>query len=293
MVGDQDAARPRRGLAETELEPAANSGGPTRAARGAADDAPAVEADHATTEVGAVATPQRSGRKISTLLVGLLAGVLIGATAITAAGDDLRPDRSNDITELVAQQERRNEELAAQAEALRQQNEELAAAQGAAPAPPDAEQQQLGQIAGLGAVVGPAVRVTLTDAPVDFAPPGVSGDLLVVHEQDIQQVVNALWAAGAEAMTIQGQRVIATTAVKCVGNTVVLHGTPYAPPYVITAIGEQGTLEAGLAADDGVQIYRQYAQVYQLGYAQQRVDEVTMPAYTGPLPQQAAAADQP
>ncbi len=94
---------------------------------------------------------------------------------------------------------------------------------------------------------GPAVRVTLTDAPVDFAPPGVNGDLLVVHEQDIQQVVNALWAAGAEAMTIQGQRVISTTAVKCVGNTVVLHGVPYAPPYVITSIGDIQRLEQGLA----------------------------------------------
>ena len=52
-------------------------------------------------------------------------------------------------------------------------------------------------------------------------------------------MVNALWSGGAEAMTIQGQRVISTTAVKCVGNTVVLHGIPYAPPYVISAIGNR------------------------------------------------------
>ena len=44
-------------------------------------------------------------------------------------------------------------------------------------------------------------------------------------------MVNALWRGGAEAMTIQGQRVISTTGIKCVGNTVVLHGIPYAPPY--------------------------------------------------------------
>ena len=52
-----------------------------------------------------------------------------------------------------------------------------------------------------------------------------------MHQQDIQAVVNALWAGGAEAMTIQGQRVISTTGIKCVGNTVVLHGVPYSPPY--------------------------------------------------------------
>ena len=59
-------------------------------------------------------------------------------------------------------------------------------------------------------------------------------------------MVNALWSGGAEAMTIQGQRVISTTGVKCVGNTVVLHGIPYAPPYVISAIGNPDRLRAAL-----------------------------------------------
>ena len=58
-------------------------------------------------------------------------------------------------------------------------------------------------------------------------------------------MVNALWSGGAEAMTIQGQRVIATTGIKCVGNTVVLHGVPYAPPYVISAIGDPEKLQHG------------------------------------------------
>jgi len=77
-------------------------------------------------------------------------------------------------------------------------------------------------------------------------PAGVDDDDLVVHQQDIQGVVNALWSGGAEALTIQGQRVIATTGIKCVGNTVVLHGVPYAPPYVIEAIGDQAALESAL-----------------------------------------------
>lgn len=225
--------------------------------------------------------------RLSTLFVGMLAGVLIGATAITAQGSDLRPDRTSDVAQLVAEAEARNQELSQQAADLRAETERLTAAQGAAPASSDPGQELASRTAGLAAVKGPAVRVVLTDAPADVTPPGVSGDLLVVHEQDIQNVVNALWTAGAEAMTIQGQRVVSTTAVKCVGNTVVLHGTAYAPPYAITAIGDPALLEAGLASDKGVQIYRQYAQAYQLGYEQQRVDQTTMPAYTGPLPQQA------
>lgn len=236
--------------------------------------------------------PPMSSRIRSGLLklaVGLLAGLLIGATASTAQGSDLRPDRTSDLAELVSQAEQRRAELASRAVELRQQNQALTEAQGAPIASPDPSEQELHQIAGLAAVEGPAVRVTLTDAPADFAPPGVDGDLLVVHEQDIQRVMNALFAAGAEAMTIQDQRVIATTAVKCVGNTVVLHGVPYAPPYVITAIGDQAALEAGLAADNAVQIYRQYAKAYQLGYQQQRIDQVTMSAFNDPVVQVAKA----
>ena len=56
---------------------------------------------------------------------------------------------------------------------------------------------------------------------------------VVVHQQDIQAVVNAMWRAGAEAVTIQGQRVISTTGIKCDGNLVSLHGVPYYPPYEI------------------------------------------------------------
>ena len=99
-----------------------------------------------------------------------------------------------------------------------------------------------GERVGLTAVIGPAVTVTLDDAPSSVAANGIEPDLLVVHQQDIQAVVNALWSGGAEAMTIQGQRVISTTAVKCVGNTVVLHGIPYSPPYDVVAIGDQARL---------------------------------------------------
>ena len=88
--------------------------------------------------------------------------------------------------------------------------------------------------------------MTLDDAPSSVAANGIEPDLLVVHQEDIQAVVNALWSGGAEAMTIQGQRVI-STAVKCVGNTVVLHGIPYGPPYEISAIGDQARLRAALA----------------------------------------------
>ena len=99
--------------------------------------------------------------------------------------------------------------------------------------------------AGCSRCTGPAVTVTLSDAPKSEVDRAVkdgetTADQLVVHQQDIQAVVNALWSGGAEAMTLQKQRVVSTTGIKCVGNTVVLHGVPYAPPYVITAVGDVG-----------------------------------------------------
>ena len=134
---------------------------------------------------------------------------------------------------------------------------------------------------GLEAVSGKALRVTLDDAPLSENPDGVDANMLVVHQQDIQMVVNTLWSGGAEAMTIQGQRVISTTAVKCVGNTVVLHGVAYAPPYVIEAIGDLNAMQKALDTSEAVRIYKEYVSAYQLGWSVERAGQVTMPAYTG------------
>ena len=162
------------------------------------------------------------------------------------AASDLRPGRNTDLVSLVQAQSRRNAELARDVTARRAEVDALSTEQTDQSdlAPRLAERAAQ---AGLTAVTGPAVTVTLDDAPESVSANGLDPDLLVVHQQDIQAVVNALWSGGAEAMTIQGQRVISTTGVKCVGNTVVLHGVPYAPPYVISAIGDQRRLRAALA----------------------------------------------
>ena len=140
--------------------------------------------------------------------------------------------------------------------------------------------------AGFEEVHGPAVTVVLSDAPKDEIDSAVengevTADQLVVHQQDIQAVVNALWAGGAEAMTLQKQRVISTTGIKCVGNTVVLHGVPYAPPYEITAIGDLDALQDSLDSSDYIDGYKTYVDAHNLGYEVSTDDDVTMPAYDG------------
>jgi len=104
---------------------------------------------------------------------------------------------------------------------------------------------------------------------------------LLVHQQDIQAVANALWAGGAEAMTIQGQRVVSTTGIKCVGNVVILHGVPYSPPYRISAIGPTDQMLTSVTTSPYIQLYLQVVQSSQLGWDVAVDESMYMPGYTG------------
>lgn len=225
---------------------------------------------------------RRSPRgRVTTVLVCVLAGVMMTVAAIAARGTDLRSDRTADVRDLIISQGRRNTELRQQADDIRAEMVRLTGQQPAGVEPAGLETAE--RAASLTAVEGPGLRVTLTDAPNDVKPAGVDDDALVVHQQDIQAVVNALWAGGAEAMSIQGQRVVATTGIKCVGNTVVLHGVPYAPPYVIEAIGSPDRLQEGLDTSHAISIYRQYVDAYGLGYSVDRPGNLELPAFSGSL----------
>ena len=138
--------------------------------------------------------------------------------------------------------------------------------------------------AGFTALRGPGVTVVLDDSPRrvgDGGPNNPKNDDLVVHQGDVQAVVNALWAGGAEAMTIMDVRVISTSAVRCVGNTLLLHGQVFSPPFKITAIGEPAALRRALESAEGVQQFRDAVADYGLGYRETVERNVTVPAYDG------------
>jgi uncharacterized protein YlxW (UPF0749 family) len=125
--------------------------------------------------------------------------------------------------------------------------------------------------AGLTAVTGPGIRVILDDA--HQVPAGVTVDpnQLVVHQSDLQAVVNALWAGGAEAMTVAGQRIIATS------------GRVYSPPFAVAAIGPFGTMRSAMDSSPGVTLYKQAASYYGLGYTVEQLASLQLPAYSGPI----------
>lgn len=222
------------------------------------------------------ARPRSRSARLATIATLTIAGFLISSSALAARGQDLRPSRNVDLVTLVRGQADHNVDLTARLTAARADVNALTKAE-----QPDVtintDLDIAADVAAQTPVRGPAITVTLADAPITVKPISVSEDLLIVHQQDIQAVVNALWSGGAEAMTIQGQRVTSRTGVKCVGNTVVLHGVPYAPPYAISAIGNQAKLEASLSTSDYLVVYRQYADAYGLGYAQKRVPDASFP----------------
>ncbi|MES9344237.1 DUF881 domain-containing protein [Cutibacterium acnes] len=219
----------------------------------------------------------------ASVIVMALAGLMMTTAAINSRGHDLRPERDTDMATLVRSQASHNAALQKEAAGLRAQVEDLSKANQTPGVTSSviSSASALAPSVGLEAVSGKALRVTLDDAPLSENPDGDDANMLVVHQQDIQMVVNTLWSGGAEAMTIQGQRVISTTAVKCVGNTVVLHGVAYAPPYVIEAIGDLNAMQKALDTSEAVRIYKEYVSAYQLGWSVERAGQVTMPAYTG------------
>ena len=130
-------------------------------------------------------------------------------------------------------------------------------------------------------VSGPGVRVILDDAPPDVPTDGqASVNDLVVHQEDVDNTMNALWRGGAEAMAVQGVRVTPNTPVRCIGNVILVGSGTYAPPYRIEAIGDPSALTAAVENDKQVLIYRQYADRYRLGWAVEESSDLTFPPMT-------------
>jgi uncharacterized protein YlxW (UPF0749 family) len=131
--------------------------------------------------------------------------------------------------------------------------------------------------AGLVALRGPGLRVVLDDSLLEEAPSGNVNDL-VIHSQDVQATVNALWRSGAEAVSINGQRLVGTSAVLCVGNTLLLNGTVHSPPYVISAVGAS---RDRFDADPLVDRLHTDAGSYGIRFSVTRVENLEIPAYRG------------
>jgi uncharacterized protein YlxW (UPF0749 family) len=222
-------------------------------------------------------------------VVCAVAGLIFAISAHTANGTDLRSSQSSaNLGDLVRAAEVQVNTDTANLNVLHRSVSALTDQAGQQNAQVKAAQQQgapLQAPAGLTGVTGPGIVVVLNDASSSSANANANVDpnQLVVHQSDMQSVVNALWAGGAEAMTIAGQRVIATSAVRCVGNTLLLNGRVFSPPFRVAAIGPYATMHSALDRSPGVTLFRQAADYYGLGYTVQQSVSLQLPAYDGPL----------
>jgi uncharacterized protein YlxW (UPF0749 family) len=218
--------------------------------------------------------------------VCLIAGVMFATSHQASHGTDLRTAETANLADLVRNAEAR---VAAEQRTLQSLQVQVDAATGqaaagnSAVAAAQAARQPLERPGGLTAVTGPGLAVVLDDAHSVPSDPTVDQNQLVVHQSDLQAVVNALWAGGAEAMTIAGQRVVATSAVRCVGNTLLLNGRVFSPPFRVVAIGPSGTMTGALDRSPGVSLFKQAAAYYGLGYTVSSEDHVSLAAFDGSI----------
>ena len=230
---------------------------------------------------------RRSPWRFGVPLVCLLAGLLLAATHGVSGGSEIRRSDAPRLVDLVREAQSsvgrlntERDELAGKLDSMHGRSSDAALAAMLRRA------AELAGEAGMDPVHGPGLVVTLQDAQRDANgrfPRDASPDDLVVHQQDIQAVLNALWSAGAEAIQMQDQRIIATSVPRCVGNTLLLNGRTYSPPYTITAIGNAAAMQAALAAAPLVTLYKQYVVRFGLGYREEVKPDVQIVGHAEPV----------
>ncbi|MFJ6853886.1 DUF881 domain-containing protein [Streptomyces sp. NPDC091271] len=221
-----------------------------------------------------------------TAAVFALAGLIFVTSANAAKGTDIRTDSSLlKLSDLIQQRSENNAELDESTASVRADIDTLARRDDGSTRAEDAELDALEKAAGTTEVSGEALSVTLNDAPADAtANPGYpepQPNDLVIHQQDLQAVVNALWEGGARGIQVMDQRLISTSAVRCVGNTLILQGRVYSPPYKVTAVGDTGKLRQALDDSTAIQNYQLYVKAYGLGWKVEEDDKLKLPGYSG------------
>ena len=226
--------------------------------------------------------------KIAAIVAFAAAGFLLAASTLTANGSDIRVERPAQLRDLVQNEANKIDKLENNLIEIQSEIEEIT--NGSVRSEIETTQlriQQLSPVAGFTSMVGPGLVITLNDAPqVDLSiPENERPDVndLLIHQEDVQSVVNALWAGGAQGVSLMGKRVIATSAVKCVGNTLLLHGKVYSPPFRIEAIGVVTKLSKSLRDDPNVAILQDYVDLFGLVYEVQRAALIELPPYEGSL----------
>ena len=134
---------------------------------------------------------------------------------------------------------------------------------------------------GMVALQGPGVVATFDDSTARSIPENEDPANFILHDYDLRDVLNTLWVAGAEAISVNGERIVSNTSLYCVGTTIICNATRLSPPYEIRAVGDSQVLAGALQNSPQMAKFNQRAQIYDLPQKIEQKPDVTVPAYNG------------
>lgn len=226
---------------------------------------------------------KRAGQ-ISVALVLLILGLMLSIQyrTIQYGGSNVSVKRIEDLTTQLKNAQKDKEVLTAQVNTLQDKLSKYENSASKVTAVVDSLKEDNTKykiLAGLTPVHGPGVVVTMTDS-TQKVQPGQDPSAYLIHDVDLLQVINELKAAGAEAFSINEQRLVSTSEVRCVGPTIDVNTERFAPPFVIKAIGNPQTLQAALELKGGIVEALKYMGI-QVNI--KTADNVSIPAYNGTI----------
>lgn len=214
------------------------------------------------------------------VVVGLLGFLLVTAVVSARAAEKEQQPRKAELVGLIEERRALVDELDDRVKQLRRDVEEAqdeAADRGSADAAASAQVKALSQLAGTVAVRGRGVVVALDNSNRQPASSDQAGAYLI-HDTDLQLVINGLFAAGAEALDVNGSRIVATTPVRAAGDTIVVNFRPLSPPYVVRAIGAD---RDEFDSSEIARRFERWSDLFGLGYRVSERDDLTVEGYTG------------
>ena len=220
-----------------------------------------------------------AGIALATFILALLAGTQLRSQPLTSSN---RYARDQALRGSVDELENQNRQLKARVKqltdgvkALEDQAAQRSGTALSAKAAIDAERAAVG----LTALHGPGLTVTVHDGK-DPNDPSDHSLGWIIHYQDLQDIVNLMWASGAEAVSVNGQRVVPTSSFFYAGvNVLINNGTRLSSPYTITALGLPSGLDGGISNRDQLTELKSRSRVYDLGLNWQRSTRLQVPAY--------------
>ncbi|MEU4678689.1 DUF881 domain-containing protein [Micromonospora sp. NPDC023737] len=222
----------------------------------------------------------RSAQTVTVVVLVVLGFLLAVAYRQTMEDEPGRSQARSGLVTQIKERERETDELSARADRLREEvgRQRDAALSGSAAA----RLRDLEAGTGMGRVRGDGVVVRLADAPGDAdAVTGEGAGPPRVLYSDLQGVANALWSAGAEAISINGQRLTATSTIRSAGEAILVDFRPVTGPYEVSAIGP-GSMKRRFEKSRNADLMREVAEKTGLSFGVREADDLTLPAAPEP-----------